>query len=156
MTNVSVDKNRRRCSQNQIWLNILLKLRYNIVMQHQCCHCGESCQTLECPSCGNFSLLNGRYGLLKRLGSGGIAERPGRRWITTATRWLRSKSCRGAWTRAAKLSHDFFREAELLRQISNPAVPAYIAHFVTQNGRHRTLHIVQEYIDGPSLLEEFG
>jgi len=46
------------------------------------------------------------------------------------------------------------REAEILQQLHHPGIPKYIDHMVVQRGRHRTLCIVQDLVDGKTLQDE--
>lgn len=46
------------------------------------------------------------------------------------------------------------REIEVLRQLSHPAVPAYVDDFFTGRGGSRKLHLVQRFVEGETLAEE--
>jgi serine/threonine protein kinase len=46
------------------------------------------------------------------------------------------------------------REARVLRQLSHPQIPQYIAHFTSGVGKQTAFYIAQEFIDGPTLDEE--
>lgn len=47
----------------------------------------------------------------------------------------------------------FEREAAVLRQLRHPKIPQFIASFHTGKGIHTRLYLVQQCVEGPSLLE---
>jgi hypothetical protein len=47
----------------------------------------------------------------------------------------------------------FEREARLLRQLSHPQIPRFLASFREGEGVHTRLYLAQEYVEGESLLQ---
>ena len=118
-----------------------------------CSHCGTPTTTISCGTCHRMSLLNERYALHERLGLGGSAE-TWKAFDQEKQQWVAIKEMPWRVLDGSKIQQRFFREAEFLRQMQHPAIPSYFDHFVTKSGRHSTLHIVQQFIEGLSLFEE--
>ena len=118
-----------------------------------CSHCGQSTNHSSCGQCHQPSLLNERYALYERLGQGGSAE-TWKAFDREKQQWVAIKEMPWRILDGSKIQQRFFREAEFLRQMQHSAIPSYFDHFVTKNGRHSTLHIVQQFIEGLSLFEE--
>ena len=118
-----------------------------------CSHCGSSTNSKICGSCQQNSVLKERYALAKRIGNGGTAE-SWKAYDKQENQWVAIKEMPWRVQEGSKLQERFFREADFLRQMVHPSIPTYIDHFITKSGRRSTLHIVQQFIDGQSLLDE--
>jgi len=118
-----------------------------------CSQCGKSTTTQACQECQQESFLKGRYALESQLGQGGNAE-TWKAFDHQDNQWVAIKEMPWRVLDGSKTQQRFFREAEFLRQMSHSAIPAYFDHFITKAGRHSTLHIVQQFIEGESLLQE--
>ena len=114
-----------------------------------CAACGNTATASTCVHCGQDARLAGRYRLLEVLGRGEV----GQTW--------RGEDASGEpvtvkelpW-RAGDDPHRQAREALTLQQLSHPGIPTYVEHFVTPQGRTRTLCIVTRFIPGVPLSEE--
>ena len=100
---------------------------------------------------GEEPLLNGRFRLIRALGSGGAGHT-----------WLAEDSQTGAQVTVKEL-HDpvdgtegslVEREARLLGQIDHPQVPRFVDAFVEEVRLVRRLHLVLEFVDGEPLDRE--
>jgi len=47
----------------------------------------------------------------------------------------------------------FEREAQTLEALAHPGIPRFIDHFVVEEGAQQTFYLVEEWIDGESLLD---
>ena len=126
---------------------------YDPMKQWICSQCGEPTNQQSCQSCQRSSLLQGRYALQECLGQGGNAE-TWKAFDQQAQQWVAIKEMPWRIQDGSKTQQRFFRESDFLRQMNHESIPTYFAHFITKNGRHSTLHIVQQYIDGQSLFQE--
>ncbi|MBI2374596.1 MAG: serine/threonine protein kinase [Deltaproteobacteria bacterium] len=122
-------------------------------MSFLCAGCGETTTSEPCSACGANPLVDGRYALLDVLGSGGVGttyralHRPDGKIVA-----LKEAPYRRATD--LKMLELFEREAKVLRELSHPAIPKYLDHFVFGQGRHRALYLAQELITGKTLEED--
>jgi hypothetical protein len=113
-----------------------------------CARCSEPIDAAPCPTCGDKALLDGRYRLIRTLGTGAFG-----------TTWLAERASDGLEVALkeiqvrpdAKLRELVDREASVLRQLHHPDIPRYIEAFTVVEGRARAFCLVQEYIAGPTL-----
>ncbi len=119
-----------------------------------CGVCGErvSQDAHTCAACGGDPRLVGRYRVEKIVGRGANGT-------TYRATDLRDGSPVAIKEMAIgggdELRRDRLeREARILRQLEHPRVPRYVDHFVAGVGKHRALYLVQEFIDGETLLDE--
>jgi len=106
-----------------------------------------------CPTCHGEPLVEGRYRLDAVLGQGAMG-------VTYRATRLDSGACVAIkelpFRRidSMKTKELFEREARVLRQLDHPGVPRHLDDFVAGVGKHTSLYLVQEYIEGKTLAEE--
>ncbi|MFT5460782.1 MAG: serine/threonine protein kinase, partial [Myxococcota bacterium] len=113
-----------------------------------CASCGQPTDATPCHHCEGEPRLDGRYRLLSSLGEG-----------ATGTTWAADgpsgpvaiKELRLSATRDGKQRELFRREAAVLRQLNHPRIPRWVEDFELRTGRHRTLFVVQERVEGETL-----
>ena len=132
-----------------------------------CAQCGEPAglpaqalgpsggEGLRCAVCGGDPLLDGRYRLDALLGEGGAGV------TYRATRLADGLSVcvkELAVRRLQSLEEDklFAREADVLRQLDHPQIPAYLDSFMAGVGKHRARYLVQELVEGRNLRDELA
>jgi len=119
-----------------------------------CARCGQPTpRALACARCGEDPRLDSRYWLLEVLGTGAFG-----------TTYRAERESDGATFALKELlvrrlqdfkAHDLFkREANMLRSLSHPAIPAYIDDFMAGEGRHVGLYLVVELVEGRTLADE--
>lgn len=121
-----------------------------------CAACGEHTDDATCGECGKSALLDGRYRLEGRIGTGG-----------TGTTWRASTLIDGrAHTSVAvkelpvgnldsdKARELVAREIRVLRELDHPAIPRYWEDLFVGKGRSKAVYIVQDFVDGETLAEE--
>ncbi len=121
-----------------------------------CASCGEETVVVMCAECGKSALLDGRYRLEGRIGTGG-----------TGTTWRASTLVDGeAHTSVAvkelpvgnldsdKARELVEREIRVLRELDHPAIPKYWEDLFVGKGRSKAVYIVQDFVDGETLAEE--
>jgi serine/threonine protein kinase len=118
-------------------------------MSFICAACGQPTSSSPCQACGADALLAGRYRLETVLGRG----EGGVTWRATSADGQVVTIKERPWS-AVGSSPRHERAASILQQLDHPSVPAYIEHFVTQQGRSRVLCIVTAFIPGITLSEE--
>ena len=120
-----------------------------------CATCGATLPAISdlCPQCAGPVRLAERYRLEAQLGHGAtgltyraIDEHDDRR--------VAIKELSFRHTPRPQLSQRFEREAQVLKQLAHPRIPAYIAHFRAGQGKQHALYIVQAFIPGVTLREE--
>ncbi|MEZ4437066.1 MAG: serine/threonine-protein kinase [bacterium] len=122
-----------------------------------CSHCGEAIGAEPapetCPACEHDPLLDGRYRLDAVVGRGaaGITYRAERVGDGLA---VAIKEMPFHRIDAQKTRELFEREARVLRQLDHDRIPRWRDDFVHGDGRHRSLYLVQDFIDGPTLAAE--
>ena len=120
-----------------------------------CASCGDPIDSVarDCPSCGETALLRGEYRLESVLGQGasGITYRGIR--LTDETP-VAIKELPFRRIDSLKMKALFQREADVLRQISHPGVPAYLDDFTAGSGKNLSLYLVQELVEGRTLQAE--
>jgi TM2 domain-containing membrane protein YozV len=120
-----------------------------------CGACGErvSPDVHTCPACGGDPRLVGRYRVEAIVGRGAAGTTYRATDLRDGARVaIKEMSIGGAGDelRRDKLE----REARVLRQLEHPRIPRYVDHFVAGVGKHRALYLVQEFIEGETLLDE--
>ncbi len=119
-----------------------------------CATCHAETSGDPCPTCRGPALLDGRYRLLEEIGRG----RWGRTFRAEHTSTHEITAIKIVSTMDAlepKVRQLLRRETAVLRQLRHPNIPSYVEHFeLREAGRHR-LCIVQEYVQGPTLAQEF-
>jgi serine/threonine protein kinase len=109
-----------------------------------------------CPDCGADPYLRGpaeAYRLEAVIGQGGL----GTTYRATRLRDGLPVAVKELPLRAverAKLLELFEREAQTLRQLRHPGIPAYHDHFTDGHGKHLVLCLVQALIPGQTLAQE--
>ena len=121
-----------------------------------CALCGKQAPDqggAACPSCGKDAILQGLYRLDAIVGRGasGVTYRAtqlsGQRTVAVKELSFRSLD-------SFKLLELFQREAKVLKQLRHPGIPAYLADFYVEEGRHLSFYLVQEFIAGQTLARE--
>ena len=117
-----------------------------------CASCGDKTTEQPCSACGLEPRLGGRYALRELLGQGSH----GMTW--------RAEDDRGRVVAVKVINlgrglkpegqRALDREVAVLRQLSHPRIPDLLDDFSTRSGMTRYRCIVQEFIDGPHLLDE--
>ena len=118
-----------------------------------CAQCGYQTQASHsCPQCTKHPYLKERYALCSILGQGaeGVTylgfDTQMEHFVVLKERMWKPLA---QDTRQKRLE----REAKVLRELDHPQIPHFFEHFVLQEGRRKSLYIVQEYIEGPTLRE---
>lgn len=106
-----------------------------------------------CPACGKCSLLDNRFRLLQVLGKGAMGTTYKAECLDTGA-LVAVKELPFCQIQSLKTMDLFEREARVLKSLSHPQIPAYHEDFFTGEGKHTSLIIVQEFIDGVTLEEE--
>ncbi len=127
-----------------------------------CAACHLETAAMPCEACGGSPLLvspAGSYRLMSVLGQGGAgvtyrASRVGESAATLPDVCVKELSYRRM--QDLKSEELFSREAQVLRELDDPAVPRYVDDFVAGTGRARCLYIVQEFVDGQDLGAELA
>jgi serine/threonine protein kinase len=121
--------------------------------QSLCAACGEPTREDPCSSCGASPLLVGRFRLVGTLGQGrsGTTFRAIRA-EDGAVVAIKEMPLRGADSDKARAL--FQREARVLRQLAHPNIPRHIEDFVAGRGKHATLFLVEELVEGMDLARE--
>lgn len=123
-----------------------------------CGHCGDETAEAPCGRCGEDPILEGRQGryrldaILGR-GGGGVTYRATRLGDGVAVCVKELSFHRIQSFDAEKL---FRREADVLRHLAHPRIPAYIDDFAAGSGKTLSLYLVQELVDGRSLAQEMA
>jgi len=107
-----------------------------------------------CPKCGGSTLLEDRYELLEVVGHGAMGT------TYRATRLedgqvVAIKELPVRQVDSLETMDLFSREAAVLRKLDHPGVPDYFEDFTAGQGRATALFLVQEFIDGLTLAEEW-
>ncbi|MES2644703.1 MAG: serine/threonine-protein kinase [Myxococcota bacterium] len=118
-----------------------------------CAACGDPTREDPCSSCGASPLLVGRFRLVGTLGQGrsGTTFRA-IRVEDGAVVAVKEMPLRGA--DSAKARALFQREARVLRQLAHPNIPRHIEDFVAGRGKHATIFLVEELVEGMDLARE--
>jgi serine/threonine protein kinase len=114
-----------------------------------CAGCGKSTETSPCGACGQESLLNGRYRLEEVLGEGAFG--------TTYRALAPDKSTVAIKEMTLQLEQreNVQREIRILRELDHRGIPSYIDDFISHSGRRQFQMLVQEFVDGQTLAQEF-
>ncbi len=123
-------------------------------MEIVCAACGEQTESSEtCSACGDDPLLDGRYRLEALIGQGasGLTYRATRidDGLVVAIKELSYRTMQ-----SFEMDKLFRREADVLKQLDHPGIPSYVDDFTVQSGKHLSLYLVQEFVDGESLEAE--
>ncbi|MBW2255921.1 MAG: serine/threonine protein kinase [Deltaproteobacteria bacterium] len=120
-----------------------------------CAHCWEATTADPCSQCGKPARLDGRYRLQAILGDGrsgttwrGVREADGEVCVIKELPFRRA--------RTPKERQLIEREANVLRQLSNPGIPRLYETFLLGKGPGRALCIVEEFVDGMTLNDEMA
>jgi hypothetical protein len=119
-----------------------------------CASCGAETESEErCGACADPVLLDGRYRLEAMLGQGafGVTYR-GVRLEDGLPVCIKELVYRKIGSFGVE--ERFRKEARILRQLSHPAIPAYVDELVGESGKALTLYVVQELVVGRSLAQE--
>lgn len=121
--------------------------------------CAQCNKTIEksvstCPSCGKSPLLHSQYRLLEILGQGGMGTTYKGQRINDG-KILAVKEILLHRIDSMKTVDLFQREASVLRQLDHEGVPEYFDDFSHGQGKSYGFYLIQEYIDGQTLEEEF-
>lgn len=118
-----------------------------------CAACGQETATDPCGACGAAPLLEARYRLERVLGRG-----------TTGTTFAAVRLADGVAVAVkemplrqadtAKARELIGREVRVLRQLHHPQIPAWLDDFVVGVGKHASLYLVLELVDGLDLAGE--
>jgi len=122
-----------------------------------CAACGDhtSIAALGCAACKKSPLLDGRYALEAKIGSGSVGTTYLARNVQTDER-VAIKELQLAAADSPKLLELFGREARVLGQLQHEGIPKYVDDFVAGEGKSRAIYICQEFIDGISLAQEMA
>jgi len=120
-----------------------------------CAACDEQTEVNPCASCDAEAFLAGAYRLESTLGTGAAATTY-RAVRVEDGRTVAVKEMVMSRSRADKSKELFEREARVLRQLSHPQIPAYLDDFTVENGKMRSLCLVQEFVEGTTLAAELG
>jgi serine/threonine protein kinase len=113
-----------------------------------CAACNAETATDPCSGCGGAALLDGRYRVVRTLGSGAF----GTTWLAVRVEDGLEVAIKEIPVRADAKSRELIaREVAVLRQLHHPEIPAYIEDFRLGTGRSQSHCVVQEYIAGPTL-----
>jgi serine/threonine protein kinase len=118
-----------------------------------CAACGEPTTADPCVACGKPAMLDGRYRFDAVLGHGSM----GTTWRAAAVADDRVVAIKEIPLRGiddGKARELVLREARVLRQLHHVCIPAYVDSVVAGGGRHRTLFLVEEHIEGETLAQE--
>jgi hypothetical protein len=107
----------------------------------------------QCPGCHGETALAGRYRLEAVLGQGAMGTTY-RATRLEDERVLCVKELRYGRVGSFEAEKLFRREAALLRQLSHPAIPAYVDDFAAGEGKAFSLYLVQEHVAGRTLKQE--
>ncbi len=115
-----------------------------------CASCGEVTSKKPCTACQQDPLLDGRYRLEEVLGQGSFgttyrAHDPDGSVVAIKEMMLR-----------IDLKERVLRELRIMRELHHPGIPRYVEDFTSRSGRLATQLLVQEFVDGQTLEEEFG
>ena len=97
-------------------------------------------------------LLHNRYRLVADLGHGGMARVHRAVDVTTGAECV-VKMLSVAQAKDLKSIELFEREVEVLKALDHPSIPAHIDAFVDEGDNDVRLYLVQEWIEGETLLE---
>ncbi|MCL5036872.1 MAG: serine/threonine protein kinase [Chloroflexi bacterium] len=96
-------------------------------------------------------MIAGRYKIIKKLGSGGTGciylVKDSEKGETFALKHMLPP---GTEEDAARIEKEFLKEADILKKLDHPAIPAIYDYFSGTDG----YYLVMEYINGSSLKEE--
>lgn len=120
-----------------------------------CIGCGEKTTGPSCHLCNQDARLKSRFELHELLGQG-VTGSTYKAWDTIQETWLAIKEIPWRVSDGPKAQKRLLREAEILSQIQHSQAPSYIHHFILKEGRHQTLYILQEFIEGPTLLTQIN
>lgn len=118
-----------------------------------CAHCGTPTDDVPCSECGEDPRVVGRYRLEALLGQGGH----GTTWRALDEQSGQARAVKELPLRLGtpeKIVALFRREAAVLQQLDHPGVPVCHEALEVGAGRRRTLWIVLDLVDGPSLADE--
>lgn len=122
-----------------------------------CANCTESLpeDALVCPHCGNEPSLAGAYRLLDVVGSGAHgttyrAQRLGDGAVVAIKELLIRK------VDSLKAIELFEREARVLEELEHPGIVGYHDELHIDAGRSHALYLVQDFVEGRTLAEEFA
>lgn len=118
-----------------------------------CADCGVQTEGDPCEKCGRPALLDGRYRLDRVLGRG-----------TTGTTFAAVRLADGLNVAVKEMPlrqadtekgrELLRREVRVLRQLHHAQIPAWIDDLVVGQGKHASLYLVIEFIDGVDLAHE--
>ncbi len=114
-----------------------------------CAACGEATTNAPCSVCREEPRLDGRYQLEEVLGRGSFG---------TTYRALASDGAAVAIKEMLlrfDLREQILRELRILRELDHRGIPQFVEDFKSRSGRQHYQMLVQEYIDGQTLEEEF-
>jgi len=120
-----------------------------------CARCDKETLETPCTACGGDPDLDGRYRLLSTLGAGaaGTTWRALRLSDGAAVALKETPLGRGVSPKARAL---LLREASVLRQLKHPQIPRYVDDFIISEGRHSSVVLVQELVEGQDLGAELA
>ncbi|MFT5679398.1 MAG: hypothetical protein ACI8RZ_000302 [Myxococcota bacterium] len=119
-----------------------------------CASCGEQTTAQPCTECGADPRLDGRYVLRSLLGQGSHGMTWKAEGEDGATCAIKVINLGHGLQSDARQSMD--REVAVLRQLDHPQIPALLDDFSTRSGMTRYRCIVQDFVDGPHLLDELA
>lgn len=115
-----------------------------------CARCGSDADPDGCSACGGSPLLEGRFALDEVLGEGRESRTYGGHDLETDQRIVAKELGLGVvedWRRIER----FRKEAQVLRELHHPDVPALVGEFETGEGKHRAAWLVVERVAGEDL-----
>lgn len=116
-----------------------------------CAGCGATLDLVRCEACGAAKEAGG-YRVLKMLHESDHA----RVYLAEDASGARVALKELIYARApdAQTIEAFEREAALLRQVSHPAIPRFVASFREGQGTATRLYLAQEFVEGQSLAQK--
>lgn len=108
--------------------------------------------TARCPRCRQNPFLDGRYRLESQIGRGANGTVYSASDIMTNEK-LAIKELPYRHDLPPKQLELLEREAEILKQLSHPAIPRFVGKTITGEGKARALYLIQEFVDGTSLAD---
>jgi len=120
-----------------------------------CAHCGVAVEAAvdPCASCGQATLLDGRYRLLEVVGKGAAGTTYRAELVADGT-VVAIKELLLRSIDSFDVEERFRREAEVLRTLDHRGVPRYHEHMSAGSGKQTGFYLVQEFVQGRSLAAE--
>lgn len=128
--------------------------RFGGATESLCAACGEPAGATSCGACGADPSLRGEYLLQQVVGHG--AHGTTYRAVSADGQVVAIKELLVRKVQSLKAISLFEREARVLKQLRHPGVPHYIEELHVEGGRSVSLYLVQEFIEGQTLAQEFA